>query len=219
MNGVHDLGGMDGFGKVEPEKNEPVFHAPWEGRVLAISRAIGATGVWNIDVGRFGIERLAPDVYLASSYYQRWHRRNEKLAIEKGLVTPEEIEQAKSAGPGRALPLPALTADAVASTLKRGSYFGPERAPARFRIGDVVRMRNIHPDKHTRLPRYVRGHVGVVERINGCQIYPDAVVAEGRHEAEWLYTVAFDNRTLWGPDADPTVRVSVDAFEPYMEIA
>ena len=72
MNGVHDMGGMDGFGKVEPEPNEPVFHAPWEGRVMAMNRAMGATGVWNIDMGRFSREMLPPQVYLASSYYQKW---------------------------------------------------------------------------------------------------------------------------------------------------
>ncbi|HRD75999.1 MAG TPA: nitrile hydratase subunit beta [Hyphomicrobiaceae bacterium] len=218
MNGVHDMGGMDGFGKVEPEKNEPVFHGAWEGRVLAMSRAIGATGAWNIDVGRFGIERLPPATYLASSYYERWQRRNELLCIERGLVTAEEIEAGHASGKGKAMPRPPLKSNSIGD-MRRGTFYADAQGPQKFKIGDRVRMRNMHPASHTRLPRFVRGHVGVVERINGCHIYPDALVADGKKVGEWLYTVVFDNRTLWGADADPTVAVSVEAFEPYMEPA
>ena len=219
MNGVHDMGGMDGFGKVEPERNEPVFHGAWEGRVLAMSRAIAATGAWNIDVGRFGIERLRPDIYLASSYYERWHRRNEKLCLELGLITAEELETGHSTAPGKPTRRPPLKANGFTDQMRRGTYFADPRGPARFKIGDRVRMRNIHPASHTRLPRFVRGHIGTVERQSGCHIFPDALVAEGREVGEWLYTVTFGNRDLWGPDADPTVTVSVEAFEPYMEPA
>lgn len=220
MNGVHDLGGMDGFGKVVPEPEmKPPFKEQWEGRVLAMSRALGASHAWNIDVGRFGIERLPPHVYLAATYYQKWQLRNEKLAVERGLVTAEELRNGHAEGPGRPLPRPALKPDAIAQTLVRNSYHRDATAPAKFKPGDRVRTKNMHPKLHTRLPRFTRGHVGVVERIQGCHVYPDAVVAVGKEDPQWLYTVVFDGRDLWGPDSDPTLEVSIEAFEPYLEIA
>jgi hypothetical protein len=84
-------------------------------------------------------------------------------------------------------------------------------------VGDRVRAKNVHPQCHTRLPRYVRGHIGEIERLHGCHVFPDAVVEFGKENPQWLYTVSFDNRELWGADADPTVQVSIDAFEPYLD--
>jgi nitrile hydratase subunit beta len=108
--------------------------------------------------------------------------------------------------------------DQLATALTRGSYERPARAPAAFKLSDRVRMRNIHPKGHTRLPRYVRGHVGVIERVHGCHVFPDSHAAAGREEdPQWLYTVRFEGRALWGEGADPTLTVSVDAFEPYLE--
>jgi nitrile hydratase len=110
------------------------------------------------------------------------------------------------------------TAD-IGRVLTRGSYGRPATAPARFKPGDRVRARNINPTTHTRLPRYVRGHTGVVERVQGCHVFPDtAAIGKGEHP-QWLYTVCFDARELWGDEADPTVTVSVEAFEPYLESA
>lgn len=219
MNGIHDMGGMDGFGKVEPEANEPTFHGAWEGRVLAMSRAMIAAREWNIDVGRYWIEMLPAHTYLASSYYERWFRRLENLCVARGLVSREEVDAGHSSGPGRSLKGKPLAAADVEKTLSRGSFGRPAPALARFKIGDRVRALNIHPQSHTRLPRYVRGHVGTVERLHGCHVYPDAIVEAGTESPQWLYTVTFDSRELWGPDADPTVQVSVDAFEPYLEAA
>ncbi|MFZ4807930.1 MAG: nitrile hydratase subunit beta [Hyphomicrobiaceae bacterium] len=219
MNGVHDMGGMDGFGKVVAPPAEPPFHAAWEGRVLAMNRAMQSTGEWNIDVGRYWIEILPPHVYLAATYYQKWFVRLENLCVARGLVTRQEIAAGHSAGPGRPLKgKPLAAADALRLTV-RANFERPAPAPARFKLGDRVRAKNMHPASHTRLPRYVRGHTGVVERLHGCHVYPDAVVADGIENPQWLYTVTFDNRDLWGPEADPTVKVSVDAFEPYLEIA
>jgi nitrile hydratase beta subunit len=215
MNGVHDMGGMDGFGKVEPEVDEPTFHGAWEGRVLAMSRAMGAAGEWNIDVSRYWIEMLRPQVYLASSYYERWFLKLENLCVALGLVSRAEIAAGHSSGPGR--PLKGKPVAAAEEALARGSFSRPAPAPALFKIGERVRARNMHPRSHTRLPRYVRGHTGEVERLHGCHVFPDAVVEVGTESPQWLYTVSFDNRELWGPEADPTVRVSVDAFEPYLE--
>jgi nitrile hydratase beta subunit len=219
MNGVHDMGGMDGFGKVEPEPNEPVFHEPWEGRVMAMNRAMGATGVWNIDVGRFSREMLPAHVYLASSYYRKWYLGLEQMLLERGLVDADEIASGHALRPGKPLKRGKFDLAAVDRVMTRGSFSRPAPAPARFKPGDRVRAKNIHPASHTRLPRYVRGHVGTVERLHGSHVFPDTVVAGQGESPQWLYTVCFDSRELWGPDADPTVKVSIDAFEPYLELA
>ncbi len=218
MNGVHDMGGMDGFGKVEPEPNEPVYHAPWEGRVMAMNRAMIATGAWTIDVSRFSREALPPDVYLASSYYKRWALGMEQMLRERGLVEEREITAGHALHPGKPLKRK-LTAADVPKTLTRGSFGRAPGAPARFKAGDRVRAKNIHPRTHTRLPRYVRGHIGTVERVHGCHVFPDSAALGQSDNPQWLYTVRFEARELWGPDADPTVKVSIDAFEPYLEPA
>jgi nitrile hydratase len=219
MNGVHDMGGMDGFGKVEAEPDEPVFHEAWEGRVMAMNRAMGATGVWNIDVGRFSRELLPAHVYLASSYYRKWFLGLEQMLLERGLVDADEIAAGHALRPGKPLKRGKFDVAAVDRVMSRGSFGRPAPAPARFKPGDRVRAKNIHPVSHTRLPRYVRGHVGVVERLHGSHVFPDTVVAGQGESPQWLYTVCFDSRELWGPDADPTVKVSIDAFEPYLDPA
>jgi nitrile hydratase len=216
MDGVHDMGGMHGFGKVEPEPNEPVFHAPWEGRTYAINRALGYTGIWTIDETRAGIERLPPEVYLGSSYYRKWELRLEKLLVEKGLADADELAAGRALRPGKALKRTMKTAD-VANALSRGSFARPAQGPARFKAGDKVRTKNIHPQTHTRLPRYARGKVGVVEAIRGCHVYPDTVAIGQGENPQWLYTVLFDGRELWGESSDPSLKVSIEAFEPYLE--
>jgi nitrile hydratase beta subunit len=219
MNGVHDMGGMDGFGKVEPEPNEPVFHAAWEGRVMAMMRAMGASGAWNIDMSRASREELPPDVYLSSSYYRKWALGMEQLLLDQGLVQPDELAAGHALHPAKPLKRGPFTPEKVERILTRGSFFREAPSPARFAPGDRVRTKNIHPRTHTRLPRYVRGQIGVVELNHGCQVFPDAAVLGHGDDPQWLYTVSFNARDLWGPDADPTVTVSIDAFEPYLEPA
>jgi nitrile hydratase subunit beta len=218
MDGVHDMGGMHGFGKVEPEQDEPVFHAPWEGRTLALNRALGYTGVWTIDQTRFGIERLPPDVYLSSSYYKKWETRLENMIVELGLAGRDELDAGHALRPGKTLKRK-LTAADVPNTLSRGSFSRPAQAPARFKAGDKVRTLNIHPATHTRLPRYARGKSGVVEAVRGCHVYPDTVAIGQGENPQWLYTVVFESRELWGDGADPSLKISIEAFEPYLERA
>jgi nitrile hydratase subunit beta len=218
MDGVHDMGGMHGFGKVEPEQNEPVFHAPWEGRTLALNRAMGYTGVWTIDQTRAGIEALPPDVYLSSSYYRKWELRLENMIVALGLAGADELKAGHALRPGKTLKRK-LDAAEVPNTLSRGSFARPAQAPARFKPGDRVRTKNIHPATHTRLPRYARGKSGVVEAIRGCHVYPDTVAIGEGENPQWLYTVLFDGRELWGEAADPSLKVSIEAFEPYLEAA
>jgi nitrile hydratase len=219
MNGVHDMGGMDGFGKVEPEPNEPVFHQPWEGRVMAMNRAMGATGMWNIDIGRYSREMLPAHVYLSSSYYRKWYLGLEQMLLERGLIDADEVAAGHALRPGKPLRRGNFTVAEVPRVMTRGSFSRPAQAPARFKPGDRVRAKNIHPTTHTRLPRYVRGHVGVVERLHGTHVFPDSVTTGRGDDPQWLYTVRFDSRELWGPDADPTVTISIDAFEPYLDPA
>jgi len=219
MDGIHDMGGMDGFGKVEPEPDEPVFHAAWEGRVMALNRAMGATGSWNIDMSRFSLESLPPDVYLASSYYRKWFLGLEKRLLALGLVDADEVAAGHALHSAKSLKRGTLAAADVDRIMTRGSYTRAPQGPARYKPGDRVRAKNIHPATHTRLPRYVRGHIGVVERVQGCHVFPDTSATGAGDNPQWLYTVRFDNRELWGPDADPTVKVSIDAFEPYLDPA
>jgi nitrile hydratase subunit beta len=209
VNGVHDMGGMHGFGPVTPERDEPVFHAEWEGRVLAMDLAMRATGEWGVDEARFAREREPPARYLAESYYERWLGGLERLLVERGLVSEEELMAGRSVTPGKAL---------AGKLSGAGSRREPSR-PARFAAGDRVRAGNIHPVGHTRLPRYVRGHVGTVTRLHGCHVFPDASAHGLGDDPQWLYVVAFDAAELWGADAQSGSTVSVDAFEPYLEPA
>jgi nitrile hydratase len=187
--------------------------------VLAMSRALGGLQEWNIDIGRYWIELLAPDVYLASSYYARWLARLENLLVARDLVSQAELGAGHADGPGRTVKGRAVTQADLGDILTPGSFDRPAPAPARFKVGDRVRARNIHPRTHTRLPRYVRGHVGVIERVHCCHVFPDAVVASGVEDPHWLYTVTFEGASLWGPDSEAGLRISVDAFEPYLDAA
>ena len=216
MDGIHDMGGMHGFGKVEEEKDEPVFHAAWEGRCLALNRAMGAIGAWTIDEGRAGIEALPPDVYLASSYYGKWALRLENMVVNRGLADADEVAAGRALHAAKPLKRRLSLAD-VARTLTRGSFGRPAQAAARFKAGDRVRTKNIHPPTHTRLPRYARGHVGAIEAIRGCHVFPDSTAIGAGENPQWLYTVLFDGRELWGEAADPTLKVSIEAFEPYLD--
>jgi nitrile hydratase len=218
MDGVHDMGGMDGFGKVEVENNEPPFHAPWEGRVLAMQRAMGYAGAWHIDHSRHAQEKLPPLSYLGSSYYQRWMLAMESNVTERSYATPEELKAGHAKTAGKNLPRK-LTPDVVDAGLSRSSFYRQQQGPQKFKPGDKVRTANIHPATHTRLPRYARDKVGVVEMCHGCHMYPDSVATDRGDNPQWLYTVVFDSRELWGPDADPTLKISIDAFEPYLEKA
>ncbi len=218
MDGIHDMGGMHGFGKVEPEKNEPVFHAPWESRCLALNRAMGEIGAWTIDEARAGIEELPPDVYLSRSYYGKWALRLQNLVVKCGLAGADEIAAGHALRAGKALKRKLGVAE-VPETLRRGSFGRPAQSAARFNIGDRVRAKNIHPPTHTRLPRYARGHVGVIEAIRGCHVYPDSSALGAGENPQWLYTVLFEGRELWGENTDPALKVSIEAFEPYLEAA
>jgi nitrile hydratase subunit beta len=218
MEGGQDMGGMPWSGPVQPEPDEPTFHAEWERRAFALTLAMGRPGGWNIDMSRFARENRPADEYLGMNYYQIWLAGLERLMAERGLVAPEEIEAGKPLHPAKPV-AKTLTPDDVAAMLHRG---GPtERTPtsaALFAVGDRVRTRMIQPPTHTRLPRYVRGHVGTIEMLHGVHVFPDSN-SLGQENPQWLYTVAFDGRELWGAEGDASVKTSVDAWESYLDPA
>ena len=216
-NSIHDMGGMHGFGKVEQEENEPVFHERWESRVYAMNRAMGPLRLWTIDEGRASQETLPPSVYVSASYYQRWLLGLERRVLDLKLAGSDELEAGKSLRTNDK-PNRIFTPD-DANNLTRGSFERDSSAPPRFKAGDQVRTRNINPTTHTRLPRYARDKVGVVEAIRGCHVYPDTVANGQGEDPQWLYTVVFSGQTLWGDDTEPSVKVSIEAFEPYLDPA
>jgi nitrile hydratase len=218
MNGVHDLGGMHGFGPVVPEPDEPPFHQPWEGRVLGLQRSVLYTRAWNIDRFRHAQERLPAAVYLTVSYYHRWLLAVTQGALDTGLAEADELAAGHALRP--ALPVArALTPDTAGVACIRGPFGRTPQGAARFQPGDRVRTKNIHPVGHTRLPRYARDKVGTVDVVHGCPAFPDAVAAGQGDAGEWLYAVVFRGTDLWGDAADPALTVSIDAFEPYLEPA
>jgi nitrile hydratase len=209
---------MHGFGKVEPEADEPPFHAPWEGRVLAMQRALRFTRAWNIDKSRDAQERLPAKVYLAASYYERWALGIERNAIERGLIGADEIAAGHALRPPKPVER-VMTASDIWHALTRGSFSRAPAQAARFKPGDRVRTRNLNPLTHTRLPRYARGREGTIEAVRGCHVFPDSVVTGEGENPQWLYTVVFEGRELWGAATDAMLTVSIEAFEPYLEAA
>ncbi|GAC1482141.1 MAG: nitrile hydratase subunit beta [Candidatus Dormibacteria bacterium] len=201
MNGVHDMGGMHGFGPVITERNEPVFHARWEGVVRAIFEKTNGR-YFNLDEFRRSMELMPADAYLRASYYEKWLLAIESILAEKGVVTADELAAGHSSAPA---PAPG-----------QKSAPPPPQA-ARFKAGDRIVTRNLNPRGHTRLPRYARGKHGVVRRHYGSFRLPDSN-AHGRGP-DWqpCYAVEFNARELWGTEARAADRVFIDLWEPYLE--
>ena len=218
MNGIHDMGGMHGMGRVQHEENEPVFHEPWEGRIFAITVAIGAWKKWNIDAGRHTIEQIPPADYLRMSYYEKWLERDIGLLVKHGLLAQEEIDTGKPA-PGSPKATPPFTiADLAPTVTQRPGYARPEAdAKAHFKVGDRVRARKINPTGHTRLPRYVRGREGVIDRHRGIFVLPDTNAHFEGEQPQHLYSVRFRARELWGESAPPANSVYLDMWDSYLE--
>jgi nitrile hydratase beta subunit len=217
VNGAQDMGGDMGFGPIEVEPDEPTFHADWERRVFGLTLAASATGAWNLDTSRHARESLPPAEYLASRYYQIWLRGLEKLVLQTGLVTQDELDAGHSLAPGRPGTGVLKPENVLRVLAANTSSERPVDTEARFAVGDAVVTRNMNPQGHTRLPRYARAKRGMIERVHGAHVFADAN-ASGRGEApQWLYTVRFTGMELWGDDADPTLTTSIDAWESYLE--
>ena len=217
MDGIHDMGGMDGFGPIPIKNKEPVFHATWEARVWAMNTVLGAWGEWNIDAGRYTLEQLDPALYLSSSYYQRWLYRTENLLVDHGLVSREEIETPPANRNTKKSREP-LSLDYILTRQRntRSARLNDDVAP-RYHMGDQVRARNIHPKGHTRIPRYVRGRLGVIDRDHGVFIFPDTNAVFAGKRPQHLYSVCFTAREIWGTKAVVTDKVYVDMWDDYLE--
>ena len=219
MNGGADLGGAHGFGPVVEEADEPLFHADWEARVMAMVIACGPLGQWNLDQSRFARESLFPPDYQTFDYYRIWLAALEKLLLERGMVTTDELASGLVEVPAMKTP-PSLSAKDVAATLKRGGPVSrePEGEPS-FAVGDKVRTINEHPASHTRLPRYARGRAGRVSKVLGFHVFPDANALGLGEQPAWLYQVRFGARELFGESRPAGDAVTLDLWEPYLREA
>jgi len=219
VNGVHDMGGMHGMGPVRYERNEPVFHAPWEGRVFALNVAMRAWRRWNIDAGRYEIELIPPADYLRMSYYEKWFARLIELMVKTGLVTRDEVAGGRPAR-GASKAEPALTAARVATMVRNGAAASRDVAVApRFAVHQRVRARTINPAGHTRLPRYLRGRTGTIARDHGIYVFPDTNALFLGENPQHVYSVRFAARELWGDAASPRDAVYADLWDDYLEPA
>lgn len=211
-----DLGGTSGHGLIQYEPEGVVFHHDWEAKSLALTLAAGAPGSWNIDMSRSARETL-PN-YLDLTYYEIWTAGLERLMVDTELVSADELARGHADSPGDA-GRRVLMAEHVPAVLATGGPVDREpTGPARFSVGDRVLTRSGHVEHHTRLPTYAAGHVGVIERVHGVHVFPDTNARSLGEQPQWLYTVVFDATDLWA-DASTGQRVSIDAWEPYLERA
>lgn len=220
MDGVHDMGGMHGMGPVEPEAEDAEkFHDEWEKRVFAINNAIGTLKLRNIDESRHARERMQPAKYLASSYYQIWLDGLERILSEKGVFNREELERKIPPQPVTIDHGPMMKPEEADIIMDKGAnYIREEGKAANFKIGDLVRGRNIHPVGHTRLPRYARGKVGEVVADYGIHVFPDAN-AHGKENHQHLYNVRFSSIELWGEDGTEGDYIHIDLWDDHLEVA
>jgi nitrile hydratase len=218
MNGVHDMGGMHGMGPVRIERDEPVFHSEWEARAFALTLASGFRGKWNIDMGRYSREQMPPAEYLATTYYEHWLFGLEKLLVDERMVTANELATGRAEG--RAGAAGTLKVSEVAAFLRnrRNARLDTD-VPPKFRPGDRVVARNIHPVGHTRLPRYARGRRGVIDRDHGVFIFPDTHAMSRDKKPQHCYSVRFAARELWGPGASARDSVYMDLWDDHLDPA
>lgn len=221
MNGVHDMGGVDGFGPVDTTDNSP-FHHEWEKQVLAITVSMGATGTWNLDQSRAARESLPADFYLSAGYYRIWFEALQNLLLEHELVSAEELTTGYSIIPPATLAR-VLKAGNVASALRAGSPVNREaQTEASFSLGEAVTVRDLQPATHTRLPAYIRNKTGMISHIHGCHVFPDSHAVGAGEQAQWLYNVRFESSHLWETQSPDTARrgaVQVDCWESYLKPA
>jgi nitrile hydratase len=223
MDGIHDLGGMHGFGKIEREENEPPFHAPWEGAVVAIFLAARGSGLINVDEFRHAIERMDPARYLTASHWERWLDGIVRLLNEKGLVERAELDVRAAlfqGQPDAARPVsPSSRKITVPERRPPETSLRESTATPRFKVGDPVVTGVDHRPGHTRLPRYVRGRRGVVAARRGIHVFPDANAHGLGEQPQPVYSVRFTAAELWGSAAEPNEVVHIDLWESYLQPA
>jgi len=208
MDGIHDMGGMHGFGPIPIDDHEAVFPEIWQGRVFACNLALSIQTGGNVDRFRFLIESMPPAEYLSASYYERW------LASMMASIDADGLMD------GDAEDVVTLSPEIVQAMVNAPTGAARDMSgEAIYKQGDRVRARVVHPPGHTRMPRYVRGHAGVVVSDNGNHHLPDMRAATGDIVMQRLYTVSFSARELWGEQANPNDAVCLDLWESYLEPA
>jgi nitrile hydratase beta subunit len=226
MNGVHDLGGTDGLGPIDPQDNEPVFTADWEKAVFTMLPATLARGHYNLDQIRFGLEQMPPGDYLTSRYFEHWLYTIESNCVRTGVIDPDELDKRTAhylANPDA--PLPDRQDPEVAALVQMVCKMGASArrevaAQPRFEAGTHVRVAADHPYGHTRRARYIRGKAGVIDLVHDSFVYPDAAGNGLGEEPHYVYTVRFDAAELWGSgSAAPNSSVCFDVWEPYIQAA
>ena len=223
MNGVHDMGGMHGFGPVHHQDNEPLFHEPWEARLFGI--AVTGRPFVPGPVSRWAIERIDPPRYLASSYYERWLLARETILIERGVLTADELEEKTRfyrENPAAEVPRredPKASARLLRWIHERRPPHRETGAVPRFSVGDLVRARSIHPTGHTRMPGYVRGKEGAIARFHGVHDFDDSVARGEGAQPQSIYSVRFDARELWGDSAEANMGLYIDLWESHLDPA
>jgi nitrile hydratase len=216
MDGIHDLGGMEGLGPIPVEADEPVFHADWEAHAMALRMLMAFWGKWNLDAGRHSLEVLPPADYLSFSYYEKWVASLVNLSVGAGLITADEVA-AGHAAPGTPKSTPPIDPERLRTFLPRGRPTARETGAApRFAVGDRVRTAAHMHSGHHRLPRYARDKVGEIILQHGAHVFPDVHATLQGEDPRHLYTVKFAARDLWGDEAAAGDSVTVDLWESYL---
>ncbi len=221
MDGVHDLGGKHGHGRIDYELDGPAFHERWEAIVFAlmgVARELGA--LRNTDQFRHAVERIDPVAYLSHTYYGRWLGGLENLLVEGGVLTQEQIRARIEAlghdASGLVAARPASAPDVIEYAASQHNSLRPLQQKQQFAVGDHVVTRGAPSTGHTRLPAYARGKHGEVVMWHDGWVLPDSNAHGLGEDPQHLYTVAFDGRELWGDEAEPGTVMHVDLFESYL---
>lgn len=217
MNGAHDLGGLHGLGPIEREEDEPVFHHEWERRTFGLNLALGLLGRWNIDMGRFYRENRDPVDYLSSSYYALWLKGLEQMALDRGLVTRAELEAGRPLSTRDPALKAADTTRAREATRTGRSAKVDAAVTPKFAVGQAVRVKNLHPPTHTRMPRYCRGKMGTIHIDHGVFVFPDTHALGQGPKPQHCYSVRFTARELWGFTEKHVVHI--DLWDDYLDAA
>jgi nitrile hydratase len=219
MNGIHDMGGMHGFGAINAEPNEPVFHEAWEARMFGLVQAKTSPPRFSFDRFRYLRECLPPVNYLTWSYYEHWYFATVLSLLQADMISVDELV-AGHASPDRRKRDDAQGVDKVTSTFRAGGRFDRDIASAPvFSVGQTVKARNLNPSGHTRLPRYARGKRGLVQRWHGAHVLPDSNARGDGEHPEHLYSIMFTARELWGAEAAERDKVFLDLWESYLDAA
>jgi nitrile hydratase len=219
MNGIHDLGGMDNCGPIPREENEPVFHEDWERTIFALTIAMLPSGYCKIDEIRRTTENIPPAIYLQAKYYQKWLLTLESILLEKDVLTKEEIETGRSIRTEGGFKLPAAPKEMLQFAMSNPVPANLDvDIASKFHSGDKIIAKNIHPLHHTRIPRFIRGKRGVVEKDHGVFLLADTNAHGGPDKPQHVYTVKFTARELWGDDAPAKDTVCISLYDDYMDI-